>query len=74
MDADAIERYMDRVQAVRNARPEDCDAIARIYNEAIAERRSTFETCMVELLLGAASDPAQPAGRSARGATAPGTP
>jgi L-amino acid N-acyltransferase YncA len=44
MDAGSEERYMDRVQAVRNARPEDCEAIARIYNEAIAERRSTFET------------------------------
>jgi L-amino acid N-acyltransferase YncA len=29
---------------VRRARPEDCEAIARIYNEGIAERRSTFET------------------------------
>ena len=44
MDAGAIELYIDRMQAVRNARPEDCEAIARIYNEAIAERRSTFET------------------------------
>ena len=32
------------MQAIRSARPEDCEAIARIYNEAIAERRSTFET------------------------------
>jgi L-amino acid N-acyltransferase YncA len=29
---------------VRRARAEDCEAIARIYNEGIAERRSTFET------------------------------
>jgi L-amino acid N-acyltransferase YncA len=31
---------------VRRARAEDCDAIARIYNECIEERRSTFETEM----------------------------
>ena len=29
---------------VRSARAEDCEAIAGIYNEAIAERGSTFET------------------------------
>jgi len=29
---------------VRRARVDDCDAIARIYNEGIAERSSTFET------------------------------
>jgi L-amino acid N-acyltransferase YncA len=29
---------------VRRARPEDCGAIAQIYNEGIAERSSTFET------------------------------
>ena len=29
---------------VRRAKPEDCEAIARIYNEGIVERRSTFET------------------------------
>jgi L-amino acid N-acyltransferase YncA len=74
MDAGAIELYIDRMQAVRNARPEDREAIASIYNEAIAERRSTFETVMVELLPEGASDTAQAAGRSARGATAPGTP
>jgi L-amino acid N-acyltransferase YncA len=35
---------MDASGAVRRARREDCEAIARIYNEGIAERRSTFET------------------------------
>jgi L-amino acid N-acyltransferase YncA len=35
---------MDASGTVRRARPEDCDAIARIYNEGIAERRWTFET------------------------------
>jgi L-amino acid N-acyltransferase YncA len=44
IDAEMEERTMGRVQAVRKARPEDCEAIARIYNDAIAERRSTFET------------------------------
>jgi L-amino acid N-acyltransferase YncA len=29
---------------IRRARPQDCEAIARIYNEGIAERGSTFET------------------------------
>jgi phosphinothricin acetyltransferase len=29
---------------VRAAEPDDCEAIASIYNEAIAEGRSTFET------------------------------
>jgi len=29
---------------VRRARSDDCEAIARIYNEAITERRATFET------------------------------
>jgi L-amino acid N-acyltransferase YncA len=29
---------------VRRASARDCEAIARIYNEGIAERRSTFET------------------------------
>lgn len=29
---------------LRSAEPEDCSAIARIYNEAITEGRSTFET------------------------------
>jgi L-amino acid N-acyltransferase YncA len=29
---------------VRRASPRDCNAIARIYNEGIAERGSTFET------------------------------
>jgi len=29
---------------IRDAREEDCEAIADIYNEAIAEGRSTFET------------------------------
>lgn len=37
-------RRMDTSGTVRRARPEDCGAIARIYNEGIAERRSTFET------------------------------
>jgi L-amino acid N-acyltransferase YncA len=31
---------------VRRARAQDCDAIARIYNEGIEERLSTFETEM----------------------------
>jgi L-amino acid N-acyltransferase YncA len=35
---------MDTSGTVRRARPGDCEAIARIYNEGIAERRSTFET------------------------------
>jgi L-amino acid N-acyltransferase YncA len=35
---------MDTFGAVRPARPPDCEAIASIYNEGIAERRSTFET------------------------------
>ncbi len=38
---------MDLVETratVRPARHSDCEAIARIYNEGIAERRSTFET------------------------------
>jgi L-amino acid N-acyltransferase YncA len=37
-------RAMDRPGTVRHARPDDCGIIARIYNEGIAERRSTFET------------------------------
>jgi L-amino acid N-acyltransferase YncA len=44
MDTRASERIMPRMHSVRKARQEDCDAIARIYNDAIAERRSTFET------------------------------
>lgn len=36
-------RGMD-TPTVRRARTRDCEAIARIYNEGIAERRSTFET------------------------------
>jgi L-amino acid N-acyltransferase YncA len=32
------------MEIVRTARPEDCEAIAGVYNAAIAERRSTFET------------------------------
>jgi L-amino acid N-acyltransferase YncA len=39
-----IIRRMDTSGTVRRARPADCEAIARIYNEGIAERRSTFET------------------------------
>jgi L-amino acid N-acyltransferase YncA len=35
---------MDTPATVRRARPRDCEAVARIYNEGIAERRSTFET------------------------------
>lgn len=35
--------WMDRPATVRRARRHDCEAIARIYNEGIAERRSTFE-------------------------------
>jgi L-amino acid N-acyltransferase YncA len=38
-----IER-MDTPATVRRAKPHDCEAIARIYNEGIAERRSTFAT------------------------------
>jgi L-amino acid N-acyltransferase YncA len=34
---------MDTLARVRRARPHDCEAIARVYNEGIAERRSTFE-------------------------------
>jgi phosphinothricin acetyltransferase len=30
--------------AIRPARPEDADAVARIYNHGIAERQATFET------------------------------
>jgi L-amino acid N-acyltransferase YncA len=37
-------RPMQTRGTVRKARPSDCEAIARIYNEGIAERRSTFET------------------------------
>jgi L-amino acid N-acyltransferase YncA len=36
-------RGMD-TPTVRRARARDCEAIAGIYNEGIAERRSTFET------------------------------
>jgi L-amino acid N-acyltransferase YncA len=35
---------MDTPATVRRATPPDCEAIARIYNEGMAERRSTFET------------------------------
>jgi L-amino acid N-acyltransferase YncA len=35
---------MDPPGEVRRARLDDCEAIARIYNEGIAERSSTFET------------------------------
>lgn len=42
-EARMIQR-MDTSGTVRRARPEDCESIARIYNEGIAERRSTFET------------------------------
>jgi L-amino acid N-acyltransferase YncA len=35
---------MDTSGTVRRARAEDCEAIAWIYNEGIAERSSTFET------------------------------
>ena len=35
---------METSATVRHARPQDCEAIARIYNEGMAERRSTFET------------------------------
>jgi L-amino acid N-acyltransferase YncA len=35
---------METLATVRRAGPDDCGAIARIYNEGIAERRSTFET------------------------------
>ena len=35
---------MDLPGTIRRARADDCDAIARIYNEGMAERSSTFET------------------------------
>ena len=35
---------MEKSGTVRRARPPDCQVIAQIYNEGIAERRSTFET------------------------------
>lgn len=35
---------MERPGTIRRAKRDDCEAIARIYNEGIAERRSTFET------------------------------
>jgi L-amino acid N-acyltransferase YncA len=35
---------MGTPNAIRDAREADCEAIADIYNEAIAEGRSTFET------------------------------
>jgi L-amino acid N-acyltransferase YncA len=35
---------MEVATAVRRATPNDCEAIASIYTEGIAERRSTFET------------------------------
>jgi L-amino acid N-acyltransferase YncA len=34
---------MEKSGTVRRAKPEDCHLIAQIYNEGIAERRSTFE-------------------------------
>jgi L-amino acid N-acyltransferase YncA len=37
-------RIIKEMEPVRPARLEDCEAIAGIYNEAIAERTSTFET------------------------------
>jgi L-amino acid N-acyltransferase YncA len=37
-------RAMDPSTSVRRARSRDCEAVARIYNEGIAERRFTFET------------------------------
>ena len=48
---------------VRRARAEDCDAIAQIYNEGIAERSSTFETdertaADIEMWLDSATHPA----------------
>jgi L-amino acid N-acyltransferase YncA len=47
---------------VRDARREDCEAIAAIYNEGIAEGRSTFETELraaadIETWLGAVRQP-----------------
>jgi L-amino acid N-acyltransferase YncA len=35
---------MEKSGTVRRAKSRDCQAIAQIYNEGIAERRSTFET------------------------------
>ena len=35
---------MEQPGTIRRARVDDCDAIARIYNDGIAERTSTFET------------------------------
>jgi L-amino acid N-acyltransferase YncA len=37
---------MEQRGTVRLARVDDCDAIARIYNDGIAERSSTFETAL----------------------------
>ncbi len=37
-------RPMQPPRTVRRAKPDDCEAIARIYNQGIAERRATFET------------------------------
>jgi L-amino acid N-acyltransferase YncA len=37
-------RIIGEMETVRAARPKDCEAIAGIYNAAIAERSSTFET------------------------------
>jgi len=53
---------MDPPVEVRGARVDDCDAIARIYNEGIAERSSTFETELrsaaeIEAWLGLPSHP-----------------
>jgi L-amino acid N-acyltransferase YncA len=39
----AEDGQMENPGTVRRAKPTDCQAIAQIYNEAIAERRSTFE-------------------------------
>jgi L-amino acid N-acyltransferase YncA len=53
---------IEMVERVRAATLDDCQAIARIYNEGIAERRSTFETeprfaADIEQWLGSPSHP-----------------
>jgi L-amino acid N-acyltransferase YncA len=60
---------MDTCASVRRAKPHDCEAIARIYNQGIAERRSTFETqarsaADIERWLGSPAHPVLVAERS----------
>jgi L-amino acid N-acyltransferase YncA len=44
LDRPGLRGIIGEMGTVRAARPEDCEEIAGIYNEAIAERTSTFET------------------------------